>query len=148
LFTGSFHPIEDQQWENRAAWDYRVAPKEAVTLREIFERRAIIRMATIKKRAIQVLSTFPPFLGRDSIKIIAEYLNERDLNALYVVRKIEATQEAKKEYITVTELPLPCPPSSLYIGKKKFGNVTEYKMIPFCMSKLKRKIYFLILFVK
>jgi hypothetical protein len=116
LFTGSFHPIEDRQWENRCAWDKRVAPKEGVTLLEIFERRAIIRMATLKKHAIKVLSRFTPYLGQDPIKLIVEYLNASDCCALCVVCKVEAVKTPQTQNIAVNHVPLPFPPSSLFIG--------------------------------
>jgi hypothetical protein len=126
LFTGSFHPIEDREWENRAAWDKRVAPTEAVTLREIFERRAIIRVATLKRNAIKILSRFTPYLGQDLCKIIVELLSGRDCCTLSAVCRVDEVRKPE-ETVIVTNVPLPVPASSIMLDNSIFFMEAEKK---------------------
>jgi hypothetical protein len=115
LFTGSFHPVEDKLWEDRRGWDRRVAPKEAVSLREIFEQRVIIRMATIRNTAAQVLSSLSPFIGFDLINIILHFLSDGDLARMNAICK---TPKATMPTITPTSKisAVPIPSSSCFLG--------------------------------
>jgi hypothetical protein len=117
MFTGSFHPIEDRLWENRIAWDKRVAPKEASTLREIFEHRLTIRRAKLRLNAQKVLTCFTPYLTRDPINLIMEYFSANDFALLNTVCKIDC-QIAPQVEVTVTNIPLPVPASSPFFGNQ------------------------------
>ena len=114
LFTGSFHPVQDKMWENRKAWDKRVAPEEAVTLREIFERRAIVKMAAIRQQALNILSSAISFLGKDVVAHIYGYLDDKDCCMLAMAANVEANKPKKN--IVVTDIPLPNPSTSLFFG--------------------------------
>ena len=120
LFTGSFHPIEDQLWEDRAAWDINVAPKEGTTLKDIFERRVIIKLAKQRLHAQRVFARFSPSLGHDAINIIMQYLSSKDYISLIYVCKVDIPK-AKVAVESVTHIPTVSPASSPFIGKKYFG---------------------------
>lgn len=113
MFTGSFHPVEDSLWENRKAWDKRVEPEDAVTLREIFERRSIIRMAATRQSAIKVLNRVISFLGKDIVSFISEYLNDEDCCMLVMAAKVRTE---KQQPVVINQVPLPSPSTSLFYG--------------------------------
>ena len=111
LFTGSFHPIQDKLWENSCTWNKHAEPEEAVTLREIFEKNALIKSASILKQAKKVLSQIKPFPGEGAINHILGYLTEDDyLNICGNLSK------QKSVPIVIESSPLPVPSSSLFIS--------------------------------
>lgn len=50
MFTGSFHPLEDTEWEDRASWDSRVNLEEPNTIVNTFRQRRIVKFELIKRK--------------------------------------------------------------------------------------------------
>jgi hypothetical protein len=106
MFTGSFHPINDKLWEDRHNWDIRVAPKEPVTLIDIFERQVIIKLATMRKNASLVMSRFKPYLGQDSVHLILSFVDNSDLASLCSVCKTSSGVSSKQQNSQASSIPL------------------------------------------
>jgi hypothetical protein len=106
-------------WENRCSWDKRVAPTAAITLKEIFERREIIRSNFIRQKAIKVLENIASSLGKDIINAIVEYLNDEDCCILYMASK-EGEEELTPKPFSVNSIPLSNQSSSFIIGIQSF----------------------------
>ena len=87
LFTGSFHPINDSQWEDRANWNVKVRPKEPITFPEIFQLRKYLKQKKLNVRSLNVLSILLEKLPRDIILIIFNYLENNNLLAICCVCK-------------------------------------------------------------
>lgn len=117
LFTGSFHPVDDNQWENRSMWDISVAPPEGSTLLEIFERREVIKMAAVRLNLINSFYRIVSSLGRDVASNIVKYLSDEDCLSLEEVCRVEL-QALKKEPV-IDYLPMPEPKSQLFIGSEE-----------------------------
>ena len=112
LFTGSFHPIQDDKWHDRASWDSRVPPIEAFTLRELFERRYIVKMQASRIDAENILFNICPLLGRDILKQIIGLLTDEECCIFNMAKEIIK----KPKPFRVQCLPWNVEKKSLFIG--------------------------------
>ena len=87
MFTGSFHPIEDQSWEDRQNWDSKVPLGPVSTFRDIFMAQKAVKTKEIDENAMKVLQRFRPFLGQDVLDIIYKELRNKDKAMLCAVCK-------------------------------------------------------------
>ena len=55
MFTGSFHPLYDNLWEDRINWDKRVMPQEPIFLLDIFKQRANINFQILEIKVIIII---------------------------------------------------------------------------------------------
>jgi hypothetical protein len=64
MFTGSFHPIEDNSWEDRTSWDKTAKMPLPTTLPSLFTQRADIKMQFVKRIAQAAFIKMFPFFGK------------------------------------------------------------------------------------
>jgi hypothetical protein len=128
MFTSSFHPIEDREWEQKHFWSTknRLQPKN---ISRIFTEIREIKQELFRHASFEVLISLKPFFGYDVSRYLISLLPDSDVWRLALTRKTEALATL---FCVNKEI------SEYYSFEKKdtvVRNVEVLKLIPLTVSE-------------